>query len=884
MKTKSILKNEQGAVLLKAVAFTTLLAGMAVLLTGRLRDINKKASGQERTFKRASLLSGALAYSKYLIENKKCIDLNTGSSKVDCDQLNDPGALQRLLLYGHTVKDLRSRFEMGVKPLDKLKFSVNRTSISPGHPMYPLFEQFTKASKLEIKYTSNKKASKGKVIDVKVNIKVIDEKNKDLDSASSLLRFTPRQINRYVLALNRGLSIGVGGKSFISNDNDQGRPENVIQHIPKGKMNFRSPVFVNGDFVLPVNASKKVKGSSFLSVVNVGGRILQYGENSGMPFTPEKRGQLLYLNNLESYSGLKGGVKRANYDQALEYLFNKNYDGVVQDDNMIKCIEYSKRKYDEDTTVNSKFIVREMSASADTGEYTYKLGLSDMNEYVSVNADSDSWVKNKHDSITYGSSYDSIPPNLSVTLFGGSSPDPVHFFMGKTYKVEVDAKEAKLVTYDDPTYSAQVQVLEDDIKDIEKQIKDVKTSGKPKADKDTEIAALNVTLADKQAALLKLNTDNTPPSAPILEFSMEPIVGASQRSISLKIKNRSDKWKWTSGMSIGFKVFNLRTKTTNIDSLKYLSFSDSVDIPSTRRAGPNATDEENRRMIPMVDDGKDGVRLTSKLEKRWMIRNEESGSWKFVNYPLRDDEREALGSNPKDWNSICLGINTDEDSNDVFSSYTKSSFHSWNYNPVSRKYQYKPQGNSLVSWDSVFGETPSQLVLNSISVNSSNDKLFHIYSVLDKCVVEKDADYFFGMLVCRHLKIEPRKKPLTIIGSFVVDYLNISKEAIVSGIEWMNIYEFNAIKRMKKIGTISMEEKCEIESDLPPWHPNPKSADIVKAKKCSPFSLARLSDPFAWSSFDPVCGLKTSKSSSTTCKPHDMFDSFFVSTIGEEYE
>jgi hypothetical protein len=717
-----------------------------------------------------------------------------------------------------------------------------------------------------------------------VNVKLKDEKNNELDSASSLLRFTPRQINRYVLALNRGLSIGVGGKSLVANDNDLGRPQNVIPSVQGGKMNFRSPVYLNGDLALPVNSAKKVRGSSFLSVLNVGGKIIQYGENSGTPFTPEERGQLLYLNNLKSFSGLKGGIKRANYDRSLDYLFNKDYAGIVQDDTMIKCIEYSKRRYDEDTTVNSKFIIRQFSGSSDTGEYSYKLGLSDLNEFVGVNTDADAWAKNLHESVSYGSNYESIPPNISVTLFGGSHSDPVHFFLGKTYKVEVDAKKAKLVTYDDPSFDSSRTALEDEIKDIEDEIKDVKSSGKPKAEKDTLIADLTTKLNDKKDALDKLIADNSPPPAPILEFSMGSIIGSSQRTISLKVMNRSAKWKWASGMSLGLKVFNLRTKTTNVDSLKYLDFDTSVDIPSTKKAGPNATDEEKRRVIPMVSDGKEGVRLTKNLGSNWKIRNEESGSWKFVNYPLREDEKEALGSDPKDWNEICLGISTDEDSSDAFSNYSKSSFHSWNYNPISRKYQYKPQGGSLVNWKSVFETQSSQLVLNSVNVNLSNDKLFHIYSVVDKCVIEKDARYLFGMLVCRHLRIEPRDKPLTIIGSFVVDYLNIAPEAIAKGIEWMNIYEFNAIKRLKKLGTISTNQKCEIDSDAPPWHPNPKGIDMIRAKNCSPFSLARLSDPFTWSSFDPVCGLKSSKSSTTTCKPHDMFDSFFVSTVGEEYE
>jgi hypothetical protein len=143
---------------------------------------------------------------------------------------------------------------------------------------------------------------------------------------------------------------------------------------------------------------------------------------------------------------------------------------------------------------------------------------------------------------------------------------------------------------------------------------------------------------------------------------------------------------------------------------------------------------------------------------------------------------------------------------------------------------------------------------------------FHVVSRVGSCLIKSDADHVSGFFVCRKLKIEARTKPLKIIGTFIVEGLEIDPMALTSGIRWASIYNAQSTYLLRNWGILKPQKTMTCGAlGSPIWHLNPSLIETANFSKCNTLSLREKADPFTWTAVDPDCGLLPGKGN-TVCK------------------
>lgn len=383
-------------------------------------------------------------------------------------------------------------------------------------------------------------------------------------------------------------------------------------------------------------------------------------------------------------------------------------------------------------------------------------------------------------------------------------------------------------------------------------------------------------------------------NSPKIKFSLVDIGRASQVKLKIRIEGQNGSYPWYNRWDYDRSLFDLRIKAYHLgtlenksswDYLYYWRFTDAGDDDE----GPNRDTSTRRLRIKRKNIWSDTYLPGNDNEVGVWYKTVSSNYGNFYSFDsslLSEEELDSLSDSPTNWKDECDGSYTAEDSSESGSilDFSASAFTSWNYNPVSRKFQYTPYSGSKVDWSDIAAANPKKFFLNSLTINESNQNIFHVYSVVDKCVIDASADVAMGFLVCRQLFIKSRTKPLKMIGTFVVDYINIDPTAINKGVDWYNVFHRTSIKHLQARKILPSFNYCSIDPLRPLWVPNPTAIEVLKQKECSPYAIAKLSDPFTWSTFNPKCGLESSKSKKTTCKPLDRIDKFQVTLMGDVYE
>ncbi len=183
-------------------------------------------------------------------------------------------------------------------------------------------------------------------------------------------------------------------------------------------------------------------------------------------------------------------------------------------------------------------------------------------------------------------------------------------------------------------------------------------------------------------------------------------------------------------------------------------------------------------------------------------------------------------------------------------SFATTSRFSWNVRPIS----LIKENNQLIIDENYIGD-------------------FLTYSIVDKCIVKAKANLLIGLLTCNELIIEPRNTDLKLIGTFIVDKLNIPVEAFKNNtISFLNLYHPEAVRILRTTPKVEpilspplKDDDCIVNSDVPLWTPDLPIESLVKFYQCSPYSLKAKIDPFQWTSINPLCGLPTG-ATNTQCK------------------
>ncbi|MGB0452771.1 MAG: hypothetical protein ACPGJV_03580 [Bacteriovoracaceae bacterium] len=251
-------------------------------------------------------------------------------------------------------------------------------------------------------------------------------------------------------------------------------------------------------------------------------------------------------------------------------------------------------------------------------------------------------------------------------------------------------------------------------------------------------------------------------------------------------------------------------------------------------------------------------------------------------YPLNDDK-----DRPISYAGYCGEGISEPKYISVGNDYTEGSFHSWNFKPLSKRFQYDPRsigrsGSATSIWEMLYKPTTtSEKLPNSIIIGDHNQELFHTYSIIDLCTIKPEAEIVMGFFTCRRLKVEQRNDPLIMLGTFIVDQLEIHSSAIQNGIDWMSIHHPKATELLQDQDVIETDI-CKSKPDTPIWKDDAPGDTLEAIRNCDSATLIKRADPFRWTSFTPECGL-AGPTSPTECAPSGIYKRLSFYKLSEKF-
>jgi hypothetical protein len=240
---------------------------------------------------------------------------------------------------------------------------------------------------------------------------------------------------------------------------------------------------------------------------------------------------------------------------------------------------------------------------------------------------------------------------------------------------------------------------------------------------------------------------------------------------------------------------------------------------------------------------------------------------------------------PPDFQTACtVPDDADFDPVSIDPEFRKNAFDSWNFYPISKIHQYRPGTPDDDAYADLYDKGNDEGVYsNRLILDDHNHNLFHVYSVLDYCVVKPGAKQVMGFFTCRRLRIESRTNPLNMIGTFVVDQLEFDDGALSSDIHWMNIFHPGA--RDLLVANKILRDNCNSDPNHPFWSVSGSSAgdDYAKIQDCRPADIMQKADPFKWTSFKPECG-PDATGTLRSCIPKGLYKHFISFIMSEKFE
>lgn len=146
-----------------------------------------------------------------------------------------------------------------------------------------------------------------------------------------------------------------------------------------------------------------------------------------------------------------------------------------------------------------------------------------------------------------------------------------------------------------------------------------------------------------------------------------------------------------------------------------------------------------------------------------------------------------------------------------------------------------------------------------------------IKSTIERCIIGADVDVIHGLLVCHHLVIRARAKPLTIVGTIIAGETRIDPSALKFGIHW---YSYLHPQAAKILSAYDIPEKrndvklsstatnvvsgCSVNKSRVFWAI--PLAQLEESQICNVAGATELTDPFKWPTLDPTCGSPADRS------------------------
>lgn len=849
------------------------LVSMVFYLLSSLVTLHSQQSSQElNTTQTRMILHSLLDYSVEAIKQNLCLS-DTMLPEKPC-KVDHPRSIGRLLMNADSQRIIKTLFPPGGTmtlpnpiQLSQISSVIDLSEIRADHPLSTILkplEAFADVRQVSITMKRDDRphlATTGREVFIHIDVELRDSGGGVVKwigtplRASADLGVFPREIGTFALVVANDLHME--GASAPA-----GRGDARIQQFagsPAGYAGliFESPVFVNGNIVLPQGPSAPGSPSgryapvTFADKVYIGNGAVYRGTNGFTPLTAGRTDDQLWTDVTE-FGGFQKGIEiDGQRDVGLDVLagIQAGTNVNLASGSLQLCLDLLQAKSDLAATGSSQLgaLLKDAQGNLNNG-VTYRLGFNDANAFRPqtfpnlgiTGIDAHGWKISPapfsfppanssaagtilQASISLGN--DAIPPSVSANL-GYSSG------FGLQYQ---------------PTPSPRIPGLQSQVKNLQAMIAkgaDPNGGSPTQADIDNAQAQLDAAQADLDK-LLKI-------AAQVVQITVEakPVIISDIQPVFV----------------------DLLVKATPLASLtdgegNPIPFQIQVSAYDISCDLGNCRDNFLSKLIGGGGPGKGNGQGNAGGGNKAMTSNyNRKGYLTFAGTSLAaglSNNRTGLGQ----LRSTIANETVD------YAALQKSCTYGGGgsaFGGIDWGISFKDTARFSWSFTNKSGLTPGssvELILNNLNSTPPNTS-FQVQSIANLCRIQSSATFVAGFFTCDMLRIEPRTTPLTIVGTFIVSGLEIDPSAYRAGIRWRSIYHPQSATDLRTANILRplAGMSCNPNLNVPFWHPYPSLAEAANTHKCNVESLRALAEPFTWTSVDPDCGLPSPTAARTVCK------------------
>jgi hypothetical protein len=386
MSNLKIIKNRNGSALLYTVLISTFLAGVIFFFYQSMANLSNVRGENVSSLRVRTALEGIIDYTRRAVNNRWCMDMSNfkviKSNQRPCLEWEEGFLLRLLMSKADRIETVFERVKAAGAPSGlkeeaedcstqsircaRLSFGpVDVNSISPelqtilkevmddpsALGQKSVKEKKVKDVKIEItkmKHTALPQYSNGTLLKIYVELGLTDNGFfSENPHGEAVIAFYPRELNQFALVVANDLRLDGGGGAPLSTHDFSTATHNGPKNSYTGKsLIFKSPVFVNGNLVLPKKETdatlQKYSPVTFNDKVYLGeGVIKQVGANGELTgFAPKSMGDPLtrYSTQSTQFGGLKKGIRRDMLrDYGLDVLFGPGNGSSALANNYVDC-------------------------------------------------------------------------------------------------------------------------------------------------------------------------------------------------------------------------------------------------------------------------------------------------------------------------------------------------------------------------------------------------------------------------------------------------------------------------------------------------------------------------------------------------------------------
>lgn len=373
------LRTESGSIILGALALAVVVAILILSSTNYIRSRATQIYASSDNLANRIVLDGLLAYTVNAVKQSWCFSSSWAQDNT-CSLTHNRYAA-RLLLNDETIAYIQTSgmpLPSGELRLTQISSTVLLSGLPESHPIYrltlPLRGVYPQVSFSIKRDDSAVSTTKGKEVPLRIAIKApapAGSKLKDLEINSKIVVY-PRELSYFALIVPNDL--------YLSGSAPANRGNVVFNNVAVGAnrgLRFESPVFVNGNLVLPTKSlTTPMKNVSFIDKVVVGEGMFKQDNNF---FVPKDGGgdNSMYNYKIPSFNGLLGGFELdVERDMGLDYLFKIQPSPDTFTDFEL-CKKRQMAAYDLTVTRDSQLFVKALSSAPNKANLTASIGIID---------------------------------------------------------------------------------------------------------------------------------------------------------------------------------------------------------------------------------------------------------------------------------------------------------------------------------------------------------------------------------------------------------------------------------------------------------------------------------------------------------------------------